>query len=43
MSSPLFRAKDIGKKNADGTWLFRNIDIDFSHGVMTITGPSGVG
>ncbi|KAG9066934.1 hypothetical protein KI688_012846 [Linnemannia hyalina] len=43
MSSPLFRAKDIGKKNSDGTWLFRNIDIDFSHGVMTITGPSGVG
>ncbi|KAF9551805.1 hypothetical protein EC957_004128 [Mortierella hygrophila] len=43
MASPLFRAKGIGKKNNDGTWLFRNIDIDFSHGVMTITGPSGVG
>ncbi|KAH7052902.1 P-loop containing nucleoside triphosphate hydrolase protein [Linnemannia elongata] len=43
MASPLFRAKNIGKKNSDGTWLFRNIDIDFSHGVMTITGPSGVG
>ncbi|KAF9143775.1 hypothetical protein BG015_000310 [Linnemannia schmuckeri] len=43
MATPLFRAKDIGKKNSDGTWLFRNIDIDFSHGVMTITGPSGVG
>ncbi|KAF9912716.1 hypothetical protein EC991_009452 [Linnemannia zychae] len=42
-TTPLFRAKAIGKKNSDGTWLFRNVDIEFSHGVMTITGPSGVG
>ncbi|KAG0206724.1 hypothetical protein BGX28_001869 [Mortierella sp. GBA30] len=43
MTSPLFRAKGVGKKNADGTWLFRNIDIQFHQGILTVTGPSGVG
>ncbi|KAF9924183.1 hypothetical protein FBU30_005801 [Linnemannia zychae] len=43
MSSLTFRAKGLGKKNTDGSWLFRNIDIDFTHGIMPITGPSGVG
>jgi hypothetical protein len=42
-STPLFRAVGVGKKKDDGTWLFRNVDIELNHGVMTVTGPSGVG
>ncbi|KAF9570950.1 hypothetical protein EC968_001140 [Mortierella alpina] len=42
-TAPLFRAKGIGKKNEDGTWLFRNIDLELQHGVLTVSGPSGVG
>ncbi|KAF9292202.1 hypothetical protein BGZ68_009793 [Mortierella alpina] len=42
-SSPLFRAKGIGKKNEDGSWLFRNVDLELQHGVLTVSGPSGVG
>ncbi|KAF9909530.1 hypothetical protein BX616_011144, partial [Lobosporangium transversale] len=42
-SHTLFRAKGIGKKKEDGTWLFRNIDIELNGGVLTITGPSGIG
>ncbi len=41
--SPLFRAKGIGKKNEDGTWLFRNVDLELQQGVLTVSGPSGVG
>ncbi|GJJ68454.1 hypothetical protein EMPS_00800 [Entomortierella parvispora] len=43
MSSSHFRAKGVGKKNEDGDWLFRNIDLEVKHGILTITGPSGVG
>ncbi|KAF9359365.1 hypothetical protein BGX26_012483 [Mortierella sp. AD094] len=39
----LFRAKGIGKKHEDGSWLFRNVDLEVKNGVLTITGPSGVG
>ncbi|KAG0020134.1 hypothetical protein BGZ80_004724 [Entomortierella chlamydospora] len=39
----LFRAKGIGKKREDGTWLFRNVDLEVKNGVLTVTGPSGVG
>ncbi|KAF9332109.1 hypothetical protein BG006_005026 [Podila minutissima] len=42
-SHSTFRAKGIGKKNTDGSWLFRNVDIEMSQGVLTIAGPSGVG
>ncbi|KAG0042415.1 hypothetical protein BGZ83_000497 [Gryganskiella cystojenkinii] len=34
----------VGKKTDDGTWLFRNVDFEINEGgIMTITGPSGVG
>ncbi|KAF9172504.1 hypothetical protein BGX21_009748 [Mortierella sp. AD011] len=39
----LFCAKSIGKKREDGTWLFRNVDLEVKDGVLTVTGPSGVG
>ncbi|KAG0335271.1 hypothetical protein BG000_007661 [Podila horticola] len=42
-SHSTLRAKGIGKKNADGSWLFRNVDIEMTQGVVTIAGPSGVG
>ncbi|KAF8935141.1 P-loop containing nucleoside triphosphate hydrolase protein [Dissophora ornata] len=42
-SSARFRAKGIGKKTEDGSWLFRNVDLEVDNGVLTITGPSGVG
>ncbi|KAG0304607.1 hypothetical protein BGZ98_005281 [Dissophora globulifera] len=42
-SHVLFRAKNIGKKTEEGEWLFRNIDLELDNGVLTITGPSGVG
>jgi hypothetical protein len=42
-SHSTLRAKGIGKKNADGSWLFRNVDIEMTQGVLTIAGPSGVG
>ncbi|KAF9985706.1 hypothetical protein BGZ65_010079, partial [Modicella reniformis] len=42
-SSSLFRAVGVSKKKEDGTWLFRNVDIELNHGVLTVTGPSGVG
>ncbi|KAI1315937.1 hypothetical protein EDD11_000187 [Mortierella claussenii] len=42
-SNAYFHAKDIGKKKEDGSWLFRHIDLELNEGVVTITGPSGVG
>ncbi|KAF8980877.1 hypothetical protein BGZ46_003583 [Entomortierella lignicola] len=39
----LLRAKGIGKKKDDGTWLFRNVDFEVKQGVLTVTGASGVG
>ncbi|KAF9366375.1 hypothetical protein BGX34_003654 [Mortierella sp. NVP85] len=42
-SSSLFRAVNVGKKKDDGTWLFRNVNIELQKGILTITGPSGVG
>ncbi|KAG0369187.1 hypothetical protein BGZ54_000118 [Gamsiella multidivaricata] len=42
-SQVLFSAKGLGKKKEDGSWLFRNIDIEVKQGVLTVTGPSGVG
>ena len=42
-SSSLFRAVGVGKKKDDGTWLFRNVNIELQEGILTITGPSGVG
>ncbi|KAF9970979.1 hypothetical protein BGZ73_006153 [Actinomortierella ambigua] len=42
-STSLLCGKRLGKKNLDGSWLFRNIDVDLKEGILAITGPSGVG
>ncbi|KAF9161907.1 hypothetical protein DFQ26_004028 [Actinomortierella ambigua] len=42
-STSLLCGRRLGKKRLDGSWLFRNVDVDLKEGILAITGPSGVG